>query len=73
LNCRFCSKWIIVPLLLARVIVPKLKFGNVLPYRKIVRLARYDSYNKTILLGTAAICVKNKTVVDAEMTVPEQV
>jgi hypothetical protein len=36
---------------------------------KIVRL-RYDSYNKTILLGTAAICVKTKTVVDAEMTVP---
>jgi hypothetical protein len=28
---------------------------------------------KLFCFGTAAICVKNKTVVDAEMTVPEQV
>jgi hypothetical protein len=28
-------------------------------HMKIVDYARYDSYNKTILLGTAAICVKN--------------
>jgi hypothetical protein len=45
-------------LVLASVIVSKLKFGNVTTTGRLVNYARYDSYNKTILLGTAAICVK---------------
>jgi hypothetical protein len=36
-------------------------------HRRLFNYARYDSYNKTILLGTAAICVKTKIVVDAEI------